>query len=84
LPADRQVVASAEPVEVFGEEILDSLQGFLVGGFGAQRHRVRAGLRGALAPAEVDGSVSVGPFDLGLPLSAHVLLTAVVSARPMA
>ena len=35
LPVRLEVVASAEPLDVFGDEILDPLQVFLVGSFGA-------------------------------------------------
>ncbi len=62
VPVHRQVVASAEPFEVSGDEILDPLQALLVGGFGAQRQRVRGGLHGALTPAQADSPVGVGPF----------------------
>src|SRR5262249_54069932 len=71
LPVHLQVLAPPEPFEVPGDEILDPLQAFLAGGFGAHRHHARAGLHGAPAPAHVEGPVGVGPFDL-LDLRAHL------------
>src|SRR5262245_27993890 len=71
LPVHLQVLAPPEPFEVPVDEILDPLQAFLAGGFGAHRQRARACLHGAPAPAHVEGPVGVGPFDL-LDLRAHL------------
>ncbi len=62
LPGNPQLVASADRFEAPGDAILDPLQAVLVGGFGAQRQRVRGGRHGALAPGERDDPVSVRPL----------------------
>src|SRR5215208_7353231 len=81
LPVDLQLLASAKNFEACGDKILDASQVFLVGGFGAQRQRVRGGLHGPLAPAQPHYPVSVGPFDV---LHLGRRITADVSARPLA
>ena len=55
---------------------MDPLQVLLAGGVDADRQGVRAGLHGAPAPAEGEGPVSVGPFDV-LHLRARLRLTGV-------
>src|SRR5262249_47667004 len=62
LPGHLQVLAPPEPFEVPGDEVLDPLQAFPGGGFGAHRQHARAGVHGAPAPAQVEGPVGVGPF----------------------
>lgn len=42
-PGHGQVIASAEPIEVIGDAVLDSLQVFLVGGLGVQHQDPRVG-----------------------------------------
>src|SRR5262249_18898419 len=64
LPVHLRVLALPEPFEVAGDEVLDPLQAFVVGGFGADRQRAGAGVQGAPAPAQVEGPVGVGPFDV--------------------
>jgi hypothetical protein len=64
LPVHLQVVASADRFDAMGNAILEPLQGFLVGGFDAQRQRIGGGLDGAPAPLGVDEPVGVGPFDV--------------------
>src|SRR5262245_35195817 len=64
LPVHLRVLALPEPFEVAGDEVLDPLQAFVVGGFGADRQRAGAGVQGAPAPAQVEGPVGVGPLDV--------------------
>src|SRR5215467_14596962 len=71
LPVHLQVLAPPEPFEVPGDEVLDPLQAFVAGGFGAQRQRAGAGLQGAPAPGQGEGPVGVGPFDV-LDVRAHL------------
>src|SRR5262249_37487891 len=71
LPVHLQGLAPPGPFGGPGGESLHPLQAFLAGGFGAHRQRARAGLHGAPAPAQVEGPVGVGPFDL-LDLRAHL------------
>src|SRR5262249_9062635 len=64
LPVHLRVLALPGPFEGAGDEGLDPLQAFVVGGFGAGRQRAGAGVQGAPAPAQVEGPVGVGPFDV--------------------
>jgi len=80
LPYHGEVIASGEPVEVSGDEVLDPLQVFLIGGFGAQCQRARVGLHGALAPPEGDGPPGPGPFDLRAHVRMRGRVTGNVSA----
>ena len=78
MPADRQLVAFAEPFDVSGDDVLDPLEAFLVCGFGAQRQRARGGLQGALAPAEADHPAGFGAFDV-LDLGRRLPVTAMIA-----
>src|SRR5215469_12441799 len=64
VPADAKPIALAESFDVLGDDVLDALQVFAVGGFGAQNQRARGGLHDALAPAEVDDPAGFGIFDV--------------------
>src|SRR5262249_41946119 len=83
LPGDLQVVAFAESFDVTGDEILDILQLFLVGGFGPQGEAVWAGLQGAPAPAEADRCAGLRAFDV-LHRGAGLRVAVLVRARRMA
>jgi hypothetical protein len=65
-PRRGQVIASVEPLDVVGDELLDLLQAFLAGGLGAQRQDARVGAQPASAPTEAGHSAVVGPFDVRL------------------